>query len=163
MLALCRLSYQYFCALAVFAVATQFSSALLAQETSAQLAAAVPQGLIAQPLITQRVDETQLTVLKGNTHPLARPAFDLGTAAATLPMQRMLLVLKRSPQQEAALRKLLDDQQRKSSPNQRQRHADHYFVVAVTWISGGIDEGAHGAGVFRFSEPGEGSISHDHS
>ncbi len=117
MFALCRLSYQYFCALAVIAVAMQFSSALWAQETSARLAAEVPQGLIAQPLITQPVDEGQLTVLKGNTHPLARPAFDLGTAPATLPMQRMLLVLKRSPEQEAALRKLLDEQQSKGSPN----------------------------------------------
>jgi hypothetical protein len=116
MLAFCRLSYQYFCALAVVAVAMQFSSASWAQETSAG-SAAVPQVSIAQPLITQPVDEAQLTVLKGNTHALARPAFDLGTAPATLPMQRMLLVLKRSPQQEAALRKLLDDQQRKSSPN----------------------------------------------
>ena len=77
----------------------------------------MPQVSIAQPLITQPVDEGQLTVLKGNTHPLARPAFDLGTAPATLPMQRMLLVLKRSPQQEAALRKLLDEQQSKGSPN----------------------------------------------
>ncbi|MGB7601143.1 MAG: protease pro-enzyme activation domain-containing protein [Candidatus Sulfotelmatobacter sp.] len=95
----------------------QLSSQLLAQETSASPATPVPQVSIAQPLITQPVDETHLTVLKGNTHPLARPAFDLGAAPATLPMQRMLLVLKRSPQQEAALRKLLDDQQRKSSPN----------------------------------------------
>jgi len=63
------------------------------------------------------VSEAQLTVLKGNTHPLARPQFDLGTAPATLPMQRMLLVLKRSPAQEAALRKLLDDQQDKHSPS----------------------------------------------
>jgi subtilase family serine protease len=63
------------------------------------------------------VDEAQLTVLKGNTHPLARPQFDLGTAPADLPMQRMLLVLRRSPQQESALRKLLDDQQDKSSPS----------------------------------------------
>ena len=93
-----------------------FLRALLAQETDAGRAA-VPQVSIAQPLITQPVDETQLTVLKGNTHPLARPAFDLGTAPATLPMQRMLLVLKRSPQQEAALRKLLDEQQSKGSPN----------------------------------------------
>ncbi|MGA8271379.1 MAG: protease pro-enzyme activation domain-containing protein, partial [Candidatus Sulfotelmatobacter sp.] len=69
------------------------------------------------PLISQPVDEAQLTVLKGNTHRLARPEFDLGTAPATLPMLRMLLVLKRSPQQEAALRKLLDDQQDKASPN----------------------------------------------
>jgi hypothetical protein len=49
------------------------------------------------PLITQPVEESRLTVLKGNTHPLARPQFDLGTASPTLPMQRMLLVLKRSP------------------------------------------------------------------
>jgi len=68
-------------------------------------------------LITQSVDEAQLTTLKGNTHPLARPEFDLGTAPASLPMERMLLVLKRSPEQETALRKMLDDQQDKSSPN----------------------------------------------
>jgi hypothetical protein len=68
-----------------------------------------------QPLITRPVDEHQLTVLKGNTHPLARPQFDLGTAAATLPMQRMLLVLKRGPAQEFLLRKMLDDQQDRHS------------------------------------------------
>src|SRR5258708_13002072 len=70
-----------------------------------------------RPLITQPIDESQLTVLKGNTHPLARPEFDLGTAPATLPMNRMLLVLKRSPEQDSALTKLLDDQQDKSSPS----------------------------------------------
>ena len=69
------------------------------------------------PLITQPLDESRLTTLKGNTHPLARPLFDLGTAPASLPMERMLLVLKRSPEQEAALRKLLDDQQDKGSPS----------------------------------------------
>ena len=69
------------------------------------------------PLIIQSLDDSQLTTLKGNTHPLARPEFDLGTAPATLPMNRMLLVLKRSPDQEAALAKLMDDQQDKASPN----------------------------------------------
>ena len=63
------------------------------------------------------MDEAQLTTLIGNTHPLARTEFDLGAAPATLPMNRMLMVLKRSPQQEAALRRLLDDQQDKASPN----------------------------------------------
>jgi pro-kumamolisin-like protein len=71
---------------------------------------------VQRPLIMQPVNEAQRTVLKGNTHPLARPEFDLGSAPATLPMQRMLLVLKRSPQQEFALKKLLDDQQDKHSP-----------------------------------------------
>jgi len=86
---------------------------LLAQDSTAAPIAGAP----APGLITQPVDETRLTRLKGNTHPLARPEFDLGTAPATLPMQRMLLVLKRSPQQESALRRLLDDQQDKASPN----------------------------------------------
>jgi hypothetical protein len=82
-----------------------------AQEAALHAATAVT------PLITQPVDESQLTRLTGNTHPLARPQFDLGTAPADLPMSRMLLVLKRSPDQETALRKLLDDQQDKASPN----------------------------------------------
>jgi hypothetical protein len=69
------------------------------------------------PLVTQAIDESRVKVLKGNTHPLARREFDLGTAPATLPMERMLLVLKRSPEQESALRKLLDDQQDKHSPH----------------------------------------------
>ena len=77
------------------------------------------QGILSapRPLVTQAIDETRLTVLKGNTHPLARPEFDLGSAPASLPMERMLLVLKRSDAQETALRKLLDDQQDKNSPS----------------------------------------------
>ncbi len=70
-----------------------------------------------QPRITQAVDETKLTVLHGNTHPLARAEFDRGAAPADLPMERMLLVLKRSPEQEAALDQLLAEQQDESSPN----------------------------------------------
>jgi len=70
-----------------------------------------------RPLIVQAVDDSQLTTLKGNTHPLARAQFDRGVAPPDLPMQRMLLVLKRSDEQESALRKLLDDQQDKASPN----------------------------------------------
>jgi len=33
------------------------------------------------PLITAAIDDSQLTTLRGNTHPLARPQFDLGTAS----------------------------------------------------------------------------------
>ncbi len=63
------------------------------------------------------IDETNLVALRGNTHPLARPEFDQGLAPATLPMQRMLLILRRSPEQEAALEELLGQQQDNSSPN----------------------------------------------
>jgi len=76
-----------------------------------------PRTVRARPLITEALDEGHLTVLRGNTHRLARPEFDLGTAPASLPMERMLLVLRRSPEQEDALRRLLDDQQDKRSPN----------------------------------------------
>jgi subtilase family serine protease len=70
-----------------------------------------------QQRITQVVDESKLTVLKGNTYPLARAEFDRGPAPASLPMERMLLVLKRSPEQEAALNQLMAGQLDKSSPN----------------------------------------------
>ncbi|MBV9156671.1 MAG: peptidase S53, partial [Acidobacteriaceae bacterium] len=68
-------------------------------------------------LLTAAIDENQLVTLTGNTHPLAKPAFDKGAAPVDLPMERMLLVLKRSPQQEAALAKLLADQQTPGSPD----------------------------------------------
>ncbi|HEY6905405.1 MAG TPA: S53 family peptidase [Candidatus Acidoferrales bacterium] len=67
--------------------------------------------------ITQPVDETKLTVLHGNTHPLARPQFDRGATPYSLPMQRMQLVLKRSAERETALETLMAQQQDKSSPN----------------------------------------------
>src|SRR2546430_40906 len=46
--------------------------------------------------ITQAIDETHLARLQGNVHPLARPEFDQGPVPSELPMQRMLLVLRRS-------------------------------------------------------------------
>src|SRR5260370_34207513 len=101
--------------LGVSSLAVLFSALSFAQESAIQTSP-VPQQA-SHPLIVQPIDESQLTVLKGNTHPLARPEFDLGTAPAALPMQRMLLVLKHSPEQEFALNKLLDDQQDKSSPS----------------------------------------------
>jgi len=103
----------------IAAVATlTFCATALAQE--AARVAADPRSLIPGSLITHAVDESNLITLTGNTHPLARPEFDLGTAPATLPMERMLLVLKRSPEQETALARLLDDQQDKASPNYHQ-------------------------------------------
>ena len=67
--------------------------------------------------VTQPVDLQNLVTLRGNVHPLARPEYDQGVAADSLPTERILLVLQRSTQQESALRRLLDQQQVKSSPN----------------------------------------------
>ena len=65
----------------------------------------------------ERMNESKLTVLKGNTHPLAHSEFDRGPAPPLLAMDRMLMVLKRSPEREAALQTLLAEQLDKSSPN----------------------------------------------
>jgi hypothetical protein len=67
--------------------------------------------------LTQPIDESKLTVLRGNTHPFARPQFDRGAAPANLPLERMMLVLKTTPEQGAALNNLLAEQQDRSSPN----------------------------------------------
>jgi hypothetical protein len=63
-----------------------------------------------------RIDGSQTTELQGNVHPVATAANDRGPVAGSLSMDRMLLVLKRTPDQDAALRSLLDAQQDKSSP-----------------------------------------------
>ncbi|MGA8102878.1 MAG: S53 family peptidase [Candidatus Acidiferrales bacterium] len=67
--------------------------------------------------ITQAIDASKLTTLSGNTHPLALAKFDRGVAPANLSMDRMMLVLKRSPEQEAALETFMRQQVTRSSPN----------------------------------------------
>jgi Pro-kumamolisin, activation domain/Bacterial Ig-like domain (group 3) len=84
---------------------------------AASASAQQPMPAPASRLVTQAIDNNVRTRLAGNVHPLARAEFDRGEAPPELPMERMLLVLKRSAQQEVALRGLIDDQQNKSSAN----------------------------------------------
>lgn len=69
------------------------------------------------PRIVTNIDEANRVTLKGNTHPLALPKFDKGPVSDSLPMQHMILVLKRSPQQQKAFETLLNEQLDPSSPN----------------------------------------------
>ena len=69
--------------------------------------------------ITQAIDERQLVRLRGNVHPMAQARFDQGRLNDAQPVDRMLLLLQRSPEQEAALRQLLEDQQTLHSPKLR--------------------------------------------
>lgn len=85
-------------------------------QSNAQTAAAIQTPAV-PARITQAINETQLVRLKGNVHPLARPEFDQGAVLDSTPMNRMLLLLQRSPAQEAALQQLLADQQTEGSPN----------------------------------------------
>jgi subtilase family serine protease len=119
----------------------------------------------AQNRITQAIDENKLTLLKGNTHPLARAEFDRGAAPANLPMQRMLLVLSRTPQQESALQTLLEQQQAQSSPSfhkwltpdefgQQFGPSDQDIQTITSWLeANGFQVGgvSRGRGVVEFS------------
>jgi subtilase family serine protease len=61
-------------------------------------------------LITQAVDERRLMALRGNTRPEATAANDRGRVADELPMEHMLLALRRAPETEQALEALIERQ-----------------------------------------------------
>ncbi|HWF37167.1 MAG TPA: S53 family peptidase [Candidatus Acidoferrales bacterium] len=81
----------------------------------------IPSSVSGQSGVASRIrgaiDNTKLTALGGNVHPMARSEFDRGAAAASLPMEHMQLVLTRSADEETALETLLAQQQNPSSPN----------------------------------------------
>ena len=89
---------------------------------SAALAVAslLPLSLAAQsrrlPLVKDRIDESVLHTLAGNTRPEANRQNDRGAVADSLPMEHMLLQLRRSPEQEDAARALIDDLHNANSP-----------------------------------------------
>jgi len=126
-----------------------FSSRPADAQSVAASGATSATGAANAPLITQAVDESNLVVLRGNTHPLALPQYDQGAVSPDLALHRMLLVLKRSPAQEAALDQLLDAQQDNSSPSYHQwltpqqfgqqfGPADQDIQTITTWL------GSHG-------------------
>jgi subtilase family serine protease len=67
--------------------------------------------------IVNPIDETQLTTLKGNTHPAANSTNDRGAVSSGLSMGDLILVLTRSPEQQAAFDKFVASQYDPSSPN----------------------------------------------
>jgi hypothetical protein len=70
-----------------------------------------------QSQIREAINPAKLVVLKGNVHPWAQARFDRGPAPANLPMDRMMLVLKSTPEQGAQLEELLREQQDPTSAN----------------------------------------------
>ncbi len=69
------------------------------------------------PLISAAIDENALVTLAGNTRPEATLANDRGAVADDLPMEHMLLQLRRSSEQEQAFEKYLDELEDPKSPN----------------------------------------------
>src|SRR6266568_3162096 len=95
-----------------FLLPVVLSSAALFASTNLLKAQVAP----TPPIGAGAIDESSLVLLKGNHHPLANASNDRGPAAPDLPMERMLLVLKRDPAAESALRQWIADQQDKTSP-----------------------------------------------
>jgi subtilase family serine protease len=81
------------------------------------LRAAVNVGQRTRALITQKIDESRLVALNGNTRPEANAINDRGAVADDLQMEHMLLQLQRSPEQEQALQQLIDELHNPGSPN----------------------------------------------
>jgi len=67
--------------------------------------------------VVERIDEADRVILAGNTHPLARPQYDQGLADPQLPMERIVMLLQRSPQQESALEAFMAQQYDPKSAN----------------------------------------------
>ena len=75
----------------------------------------------AQPLVTQPINEFVLTVLTGNVRPEARnPANDLGAVPDALPLEHLLLQLRRPAAQEQGLQQLIGQLHDFNSPNHHQ-------------------------------------------
>ena len=96
--------------------------------------------LYAQPsgrparVIREGIDEARVVRLVGNTRPEATIQNDRGIVADSLPLDHMLLQLKRSPEREAALNQYIDDLHNAQSPNFHKwltpdQFAEHYGVA----------------------------------
>ena len=67
--------------------------------------------------IVNRIDESNLVTLRGNTHPAANAKNDQGRVSPTLPMTDLILVLSRDPVQQAAFDKFVAGQYEPGSPD----------------------------------------------
>jgi hypothetical protein len=67
--------------------------------------------------IVDRIDESSLVSLKGNTHPAANAKNDQGRVDPTLPMTDLILVLSRDSAQQAAFDKFVASQYDTNSPS----------------------------------------------
>jgi subtilase family serine protease len=86
-----------------------FAAAALTLIAPAPLVAQTAAPSLVPNRLTQPVDENSRVTLKGTVSPLAKAANDRGAAPASMPLDRLTLVLKRSAAQESALRQFISD------------------------------------------------------
>jgi subtilase family serine protease len=76
---------------------------------------AVPSRVIDR--VVEQVDDTKRMRLAGNVHPMARPESDMGRVDSNKLLERVVMVLKRSPEQDAALAAFNERQYDPNSPD----------------------------------------------
>ncbi|MGA2277419.1 MAG: choice-of-anchor D domain-containing protein [Terracidiphilus sp.] len=87
------------------------------------------------PRIVNRVDNSELTTVRGTTHPAVRSAIDNGRLAPREAMTDLILVLKRSEAQQAALESFNAQQYDPTSPEYH-----HWLTPAEFGANYGISE-----------------------
>ncbi len=113
------------------------------------------------------INEYVRAALPGNVHPEARPEYDIGRTDPSLPMERIILLLKLTPEKQAERDRFLSEQLDSSSPNfhhwltpeeygERFGQSPENIAIVEEWlISHGftIDEVAKGRNWINFSGP----------
>ena len=94
-------------------------AASLLTSPAGAFAAAQPEqeAVTSAPRIVERIDESRLTMLKGNTRPEAIAKNDRGPVSSDLFLGDLFLILKRSPAQQAAFDQFVASQYDAHSPN----------------------------------------------
>jgi subtilase family serine protease len=99
------------------------------------MASAAPSGYPQQMIVTT-IDPSDYVVLQGNTRPEANADNDKGAVADSLPINHILMQLKRSAEREAALEKVIADLHDRQSESYHQwltpaEFATHYGAAAT--------------------------------
>ena len=111
------------------------------------------------------INDSDVVILAGNVHPLARPEYDAGPTPPSLPMERMILALRLPVDRQASLDLVLAAQQNPASPDFHRWLTPEQFAAgfaptpadleAVTgWLTShgfSIDEVAKGRSWINFS------------
>jgi hypothetical protein len=98
------------CLLALFVLAT---SAMGVPVFAAPQPTCTP---MAVPRISGAVDDNARVTLQGEVHRMARMEFDKGAVDDSLPLEHIIMMLKRMPEQELALQTRIDQMHNRRSP-----------------------------------------------
>ena len=108
-------------ALSIAVVALAFSSRYLTRSLRAEGSQ--------RSIITERIDESRLVRLAGNTRLEANAQNDRGRVPEDMALDHMLLQLKRSPEMESQFARYIESLTDKSSPN-----FHHWLTAAVITV-----------------------------